>query len=341
MHLLIKLHTTTTTTTTMADNTIISNDNTSNDNTSNDNTNNNEDSQPIQVDSAPTSDTDPAAAVETGRVAVTAAVKDMNVTFVQDVSGSMENQRGSVANGINEIVGDLNKRYASPCEHKATIRVIKFSSHDNISVGPSMPVQDVPTMSVADLRCDGTTALWDAAAIAIGRMNTDSAGVPATTYIFTDGQDNDSKNYTLSHVNTMIAQNKEKNPMHSVLFIGSDPSARRNAHDIGLDRVHSIQHDSDNTPVAYEVCMRALGRCVSGDTQSTEFNESDIVLSETPSLRRTDQPAAWPPSWEETVKHGNFNDSQPESDAFVNISDPDFDYVESDYVPSRTQSSDF
>ncbi len=324
MHLPIKLHTTTTaTTTTMADNIPINN----NDDNNDDNlkgTGTNEDSQPIQDDPVP----------------VTAAVKDMNVIFVQDVSGSMENQRGSVVNGINEIVGDLKRRYAPPCEHTATIRVIKFSSHDNISVGPSMPVQDVPTMSVADLRCDGTTALWDAAAIAIGRMNTDSPGVPATTYIFTDGQDNDSKKFTLSHVNTMIAQNKEQNPMHSVLFIGSDPSARRNAADMGLDRVHSIQHDSDNTPVAYEVCKRALGRCVSGDTQSTEFNESDIVLSETPSLhRRTDQPAAWPPSWEETVKHGNFNDSLPDSNSFVNNSDPDFDYVESDYVPSRTQSN--
>ena len=310
-------------------------------NDNNNDNNNNEDSQPIHDDSTPTSGSDPAP-VETGSVAVAAAVKDMNVTFVQDVSGSMETQRGSVANGINEIVGDLKKRYAPPCEYNATIRVIKFSSHDNISVGPSMPVQDVPTMSVADLRCDGTTALWDAAAIAIGRMNTDSAGGPATTYIFTDGENNDSKNYTLTDVNTMIAQNKEKNPMHSVLFIGSDPSARRNAHDIGLDRVHSIQHDSDNTPVAYEVCRRALGRCVSGDTQSTEFNESDIVLSETPSLRRTDQQAVWPPSWEETVNNGNFTDSQPESDAFVydvNNSEPEFDYVESDHVPSRTQSS--
>ena len=333
------------------------------DNMNNNNNNNNDlkgtgtndnssipDSQPIQGDSTPrsqpTSDSDPAtAAVETGSVAVAAAVKDMHVIFVQDVSGSMETQRGSVANGINEIVGDLKKRYAPPCEYKATIRVIKFSSHDNIIVGPSMPVQDVPTMSAADLMCDGMTALWDAAAIAIGRMNTDSAGGPATTYIFTDGENNDSNNYTLTDVNTMIAQNKEKNPMHSVLFIGSDPSARRHAGDMGLDRVHSIQHDSDNTPVAYEVCRRALGRCVSGDTQSTEFNESDIVLSETPSLRRTDQQAnqaVWPPSWEETVNNGNFNDSQPESDAFVydvNNSEPEFDYVESDYVPSRTQSS--
>ena len=299
--------------------TIINNDN------NNDNLNGtmNNSSQPIQDASTPiTSDPD-AAAVETGDVTVTAAVKDMTVTFVQDVSGSMEDQRRSVVNGINEIVGDLKKRYAAPCEHNATVCVIRFSSHDNIRIGPTMSVQDMPAMTVADLKCDGSTALWDAVAIAIARMNTNSAGVPATTYIFTDGDNNDSMRHTQSGVNEMIADNKKKNPMHSVLFIGSDPSTRRNADDMGLDRVHSIQHDSENTPVAYEVCRRALGRCVSGDTQSTEFNESDIALSETPSLRRTDQAHSW-----ENVKSDAVGDSPPESDQF-----------ESDYAPSRTQSS--
>jgi uncharacterized protein YegL len=312
--------------------TIINNDNNNDNNNHNNDLNGtmNNSSQPIQDASTPSaSGSDPAAAaVETGDVAVTAAVKDMTVTFVQDVSGSMEDQRRSVVNGINEIVGDLKKRYAAPCEHNATVCVIRFSSHDNIRIGPTMPVQDMPAMTVADLKCDGSTALWDAVAIAIARMNTDSAGVPATTYIFTDGDNNDSMKHTQSGVNEMIADNKKKNPMHSVLFIGSDPSTRRNADDMGLDRVHSIQHDSENTPVAYEVCRRALGRCVSGDTQSTEFNESDIVLSETPSLRRTDCKAH---SWE-NVKSDAVGNSQSDSP-------PESDQFESDYAPSRTQSS--
>ena len=211
------------------------------------------------------------------------ATKDMDITFVQDVSGSMEDQRVSVVKGINEIIVDLKKRYREPCEYRAHIRIIKFSSHDNIRVGERVSVHDVPLMEPTELLCDGMTALWDAVGIAIGQMNTSSAGVPATTYVFTDGDNNDSKTHTQSGVNEMISDNKKRNLMHSILFIGSDPSAKRNAVGMGLDRVHSIQHDSDNTPVAYEVCRRALGRCISGDTQSTEFNDEDIVMSETPS----------------------------------------------------------
>jgi len=248
------------------------------------------------------------------------AVKDMHVTIVQDVSGSMIDQRRSVVTGINEIIGEMKSRYQEPCAYAATVRVIKFSSRDRITVGDAVSVHDVQPMSLAELVCDGMTALWDAAAIAINLMNDHSAGVPATTYIFSDGDNNDSTQYTQRRVNEMIAENKENNPMHSILFIGSDPSTRRNADAMGLDRVHSIQHDSENTPVAYDVCRRALGRCISGDTQSTEFTQDDIVLSETPSALRA---SSSPPS---------HMDSQP-SDDFA------YDDFTSDAVPSRSWSS--
>ena len=246
------------------------------------------------------------------------ATKDMDVRFVQDVSGSMEDQRISVVKGINEIMGDLKKRYREPCPHSAHIQLIKFSSHDNIHVGERVSVHDVKPMDPTELRCDGMTALWDAVAIAIDQMNTSSAGIPATTYIFTDGDNNDSQKHKQSGVNEMIADNKTRNPMHSILFIGSDPSAKRNAVGMGLDRVHSIQHDSHDTPVAYEVCRRALGRCISGDTQSTEFNEDDIQLSEPEHARH-----AHPAHHDEYDLYGNTAgdiDSQP-SDDFAFVSD--------------------
>jgi len=249
------------------------------------------------------------------------AMKDMHVLIVQDVSGSMESQRHSVATGINEIFGDLKKRYREPCEHKATVCVMQFSSHDHIKVGDVIPIGEVKPISTRDLVCDGMTAMWDAAAIAIEHMNTRSAGLPSTTYIFTDGDNNDSKIHTQSSVNEMIADNKKRNPMHSVLFIGSDPTTMRNARDIGLDRVHSIQHDSENTPVAYEVCRRALGRCVSGDTQSTEFNADDIVMSETPSGPRCSSPPVG------LAPGVDLNDSQLDDDCYAFASDDVYSVV--------------
>jgi uncharacterized protein YegL len=251
-----------------------------------------------------------------------AAVKDMHVIIVQDVSGSMQDQRRSVQTGINEIIGELQTRYKEPCEHKATFCIIKFSSHDRISVGPAVPVHDV--VKLDNLVCDGMTALWDTVAIAIDQMNEKSNGVPATTYVFSDGDNNDSRQHTQSSVNEMIADNKQQNPMHSILFIGSDPSTKRNAEGMGLDRVHSIQHDSDNTPVAYEVCRRALGRCITGDTQSTEFNEDDIVYSETPSAPRGYASPRQP-----------IQSTQPRQSTQMDSQCDDDDDFASDNVPSR------
>jgi hypothetical protein len=283
---------------------------------------------------------DPNTSTQSVAVAVAgpaAAVKDMDVIVVQDVSGSMQDQRRSVQTGVNEIIDELQTRYKEPCAHKATFCLITFSSHDRISVGPAVPVHDVAKLE--NLTCDGMTALWDTVAIAVAQMNEKSKGVPATTYVFTDGDNNDSRTHTQASVNEMIADNKKRNPTHSILFIGSDPSTKRNAEGMGLDRVHSIQHDSDNTPVAYEVCRRALERCVTGDTQSTEFNDDDIILSETPSATpsaprcrsipipplvddRCQPPTGeetplvddsfHPPTGEETLRDGTFNDSQLE-----------------------------
>ena len=278
-------------------------------------------SEPVLVSSEPVLVEDPEDSTPSIAVAgpgPAAAVKDMDVIVVQDVSGSMQDQRRSVQTGVNEIIGELQTRYKEPCEYKATFCLITFSSHDRISVGPAVPVHDVAKLG--DLTCDGMTALWDTVAIAIAQMNEKSSGVPATTYVFTDGDNNDSRTHTQSSVNEMIADNKKRNPMHSILFIGSDPSTKRNAAGMGLDRVHSIQHDSDNTPVAYEVCRRALERCITGDTQSTEFNESDIILSETPSAQT---PSAQTPS----APRGHASPPQMDSQC-------DFDCA-SDDVPSR------
>ena len=253
---------------------------------------------------------------------VVLAVKDMHVTIVQDDSGSMHDQRRSVLTGINEIIGEMKNRYQLPCPYTATFRFIRFSSHDCIHIGAAVPVHDVKPMTPADLKCDGMTALWDAAAAAINLMNAEHAGVSATTYIFTDGDNNDSKECTQSGVNEMIADNKKRNPMHSVLFIGSDASARRNASAIGLDRVHSIQHDAENTPNVYYACRRALGRCISGDTQSTQFNDDDIILSETPSEA--------PHHQQQQQQHPQPPHSQPFSDSQIYDQEPVTDQEPSD-----------
>jgi uncharacterized protein YegL len=205
------------------------------------------------------------------------AAKNFDVYILQDVSGSMTDQSKSVANGINEIIDDLKKRYDEPCEYTATITFSTFSSNTMIRIGKQTPIKQFHPIKPPT--CDGLTAMWDSTGIKLELMKEKSNNVAAVLYIFTDGSDNDSIKYRRDDIRKMIAAKSE---MHSVLFVGSDPTSAETATSLGVDRNCSIQHSSDNTPIAYEVCRRALARCVIGDTQTTTFSASDIQLTETP-----------------------------------------------------------
>jgi hypothetical protein len=68
-----------------------------------------------------------------------------------------------------------------------------------------------------------------------------------------------------------------------MLFIGSDPlSSAANADAIGVTRTKSLNPSSDNTPSAMRACTNTIARCVTGETQTPEFNDNDIAMSEGP-----------------------------------------------------------
>jgi hypothetical protein len=97
-------------------------------------------------------------------------------------------------------------------------------------------------------------------------------------YAFTDGDDNNSKKATRE---TIRAKVDSLDPAkHTMLFIGSDPMSRRNADEIGLDRHRSLNPTSEDTPSAMRACTNTIARCVTGETQTPEFNDSDIMMSE-------------------------------------------------------------
>jgi hypothetical protein len=206
-------------------------------------------------------------------------VVDIDVFFTQDVSGSMADQRGPVADGMNEIVHDLQGLY--PVGHPFTTRlsITTFSSYDNIRIGELKPIQDIQPICAADFICDGSTAMRDAVARVISKAGEESGDRTIVLKVFTDGQDNDSRIGSIT-LGQAIEEFKKGHSNRSVLFIGSDPMAFHTAGGIGLTRHQSIKHTLDDTPSAYSACAHAIARCASGETPSAEFNDDDILLSE-------------------------------------------------------------
>ena len=206
------------------------------------------------------------------------ACKNIRVLFAHDLSGSMNANRKMIADGTNEFVQDLQKRYAPPCEFAATFCLITFSG-DTIAIGEWTDIHSMPVFCPDSFVCDGTTPLWDASAIGLDKMEHECEDSVAALYVFTDGEDNNSRNANRISIRDRIAK---LNPAkHTMLFIGSDPlSSAANAAAIGATRTKSLNPSSDNTPSAMRACTNAIARCVTGETQTPEFNDNDIIMSE-------------------------------------------------------------
>ena len=215
------------------------------------------------------------------------ACKNIQVIFAHDLSGSMDSSRKMIADGTNEFVQDLQMRYAPPCEFNARFCLITFSG-DTIAVGEWTDIHSMPVFRADSFVCNGTTPLWDASAIGLDKMESECEGSVAALYVFTDGEDNNSKKAKRGAIHDRVAK---LNPsMHTMLFIGSDPlSSAANAAAIGVSRTKSLNPSSDNTPSAMRACRNAVARCVTGETQTPEFNNDDIIMSEGPSAGRSAQ----------------------------------------------------
>lgn len=205
------------------------------------------------------------------------ACKNICVIFAHDVSGSMESSRKMIADGTNEFVQDLQMRYSEPCEYNARFCLITFSG-ETIVVGEWTDIHSTPVFCANSFKCNGTTPLWDACETGLDKMESDCVDIVSALYVFTDGEDNSSTNANRGAIGKRIMK---LNPLlHTMLFIGSDPLSAANAASIGVTRTKSLNPSSDNTPSAMRACTNAIARCVTGETQTPEFNKSDIAMSE-------------------------------------------------------------
>ena len=205
------------------------------------------------------------------------ACKNIRVVFVHDLSGSMESEVRTISMGTNEFIQDLQMRYEEPCDYTAQFLLITFAG-DNITVGEWQNIVGHPLYTPSSFKCHGSTPLWDASDIGLDKITSDCQDVTACMYAFTDGDDNNSKRATRETIRAKV--NSLDSTKHTMMFIGSDPMSRQNADGIGLDRVRSLNPTSDTTPSAMRACTNTIARCVTGETQTPEFNDNDIVMSE-------------------------------------------------------------
>lgn len=167
-------------------------------------------------------------------------MKTIHNLIILDASGSMSSKVPEVIGGINLLIDDL-KTDESTLEgvtNKTTI--VDFSSHNDFKV----IYQDTATSDLAHIdntqySARGMTALYDAIGKAFMLIPNGSKDVLVT--IFTDGLENDSKEFKETSIKALIDSKKELG--WTVTYMGTTAESMLEASSMGI-------HEEDFLPYA-------------------------------------------------------------------------------------------
>lgn len=153
-------------------------------------------------------------------------MKDMtDITIILDKSGSMSSTKNDVIGGFN---GFLDKQQTLPGE--AIIGLVEFNGKVDVKY-TGLKLSEAPRLTAENYQPSGSTALYDAVGMTIDAVGQRLAALPESErpnkvilVVLTDGEENMSKEYSLSAMNDRISvQMGQYN--WQILFIGSTPQA--------------------------------------------------------------------------------------------------------------------
>ena len=150
--------------------------------------------------------------------------KEIYDFFVLDRSGSMQRIKNSTITGVNEYI-NTSKADAKKSKITSYFSMITFD-HEFDTIYDYMNINDVKELTDEDFIPRGGTALNDATGMAIASLREKLNGkesdknVDVTITIFTDGQENSSKEYTHKTIADLIKQVQDEYKW-TVTFIGA------------------------------------------------------------------------------------------------------------------------
>ena len=201
-------------------------------------------------------------------------MKNTEVVFLIDKSGSMSHLAGDTIGGFNGFIAGQKA-----LEGKATLTTVLFDTtwktlHDGIDIHEVKPMTD------SDYSAYGGTAMLDAIGETINKVQDrhDEMGSEKPEKVLfvitTDGEENSSRKFNKSQIEKMI---KHQTNGHGweFMFLGANMDAVHEAANIGISSNRSVTYDytSRGIDAVYATmdCMASSLRC---DTLTEDFNLS-------------------------------------------------------------------
>lgn len=168
-------------------------------------------------------------------------MKNTEIIFVIDKSGSMSNLAGDTIGGFN---GFIESQKA--IEGKASLTTVLFDSSWRI-LHNGVDLHEVKPMTTADYVAGGMTAMLDAIGETINRVQDrhDELGEERPENVLfvitTDGEENSSRKFTKSQIEKMI---KHQTNGHGwkFMFLGANMDAVKEASSIGISNDYATNY---------------------------------------------------------------------------------------------------
>jgi uncharacterized protein YegL len=204
-----------------------------------------------------------------------------HISVVLDKSGSM-------ASCLKDTIGGLNGflKTQKEVEGEATITLVQFNGNYHMMMD-MLPLSGAEDLTQKNYKPNGGTALLDAIGRTINNVESKIDDKPENEkpekvifVIITDGQENESREFTRDQIMTMINDHRSEKGWEFV-FIGANQDAIQGGNSIGVRAGNSLNYDASaqGTQVMYSSLTRSMTSYRSKSATvaaSTAFFEDDI-----------------------------------------------------------------
>ena len=194
--------------------------------------------------------------------------KEVLINFVLDESGSMETCRDATISGFNEYIESLKK-----IKEKVLFSLVKFDSTKIESVHILEDIKKIVPLTRDTYIPGQLTPLYDAIAKTIKEVEAKTAkkkNQKTLITVMTDGQENDSKEYTREKIFNLIKE-KEKAGW-TFIYLGANQDAWEVGQSIGLHKGNVMAYSVAQTKETFNnIASRTVAYAIDNTNQTFDF----------------------------------------------------------------------
>jgi len=212
--------------------------------------------------------------------------KNLHIYFILDRSGSMEAIASDVVGGFNAFLADQQADGAD-----ALMTLVQFDSHDPHEVlAEATPIAEVPRLTSETFAPRGGTPLYDAMGHTIadatihaeGRRNTGKPEEEILFVTFTDGEENQSREYNRATLFDLVKKREENG--WTFAYLGPNQDSYEEGGRIGYSagNTQNFAASAAGTEVAFASLSKSVGTRRAKMRSGESYDKGDLFEGDKP-----------------------------------------------------------